>query len=123
MPTFETPGDVALEIRLPSGHVTVRTTDEPRTEVELVPRGRRGEEALEQIDVSAREQPGGHVVSIEQRDRFRWGPISIGWGGDFEVQISCPNGTDVEFNGASSDLSAAGRYGRVSARTASGDLR
>ena len=71
MPIFETPGSVVLEIRLPAGHVTVKSGDEPKTDVELVARGRRGEEAIEQIEVSARDQPGGHVVSIEQRDRFR----------------------------------------------------
>lgn len=123
MPMFETPGSVALEIRLPAGRVVVNGWDEPRTEVELVAHGRRGEEALEQIAVSSREQPGGHVVSIEQRDRFRFGPIAISWGSDIEVRITCPHGADLEFDGASADLSAAGRYGRVSAKTASGDLR
>jgi DUF4097 and DUF4098 domain-containing protein YvlB len=120
---YETPGSVELQIRLPSGQVTVKTWDEPRTEVELVPRGRRGEEAVEQIGVSAREQPGGHVISIEQRDRIRWGPIAISWGPDVEVRITCPEGADVDFNGASADLSAVGRFGRIAAKTASGDLR
>jgi len=106
MPIFETPGSVVLEIRLPAGHVTVKSGDEPKTDVELVARGRRGEEAIEQIEVSARDQPGGHVVSIEQRDRFRWGPISINWGSDVEVRITCPAGADLDFDGASVDLGA-----------------
>ena len=122
MPIFETPGSVVLEIRLPAGHVTVKSGDEPKTDVELVARGRRGEEAIEQIEVSARDQPGGHVVSIEQRDRFRWGPISINWGSDVEVRITCPAGADLDFDGASADLSASGRFGKVAAKTASGDL-
>jgi putative adhesin len=123
VPSFDTPGTVALDIRLPAGRVVVSSWDEPRTEVELVARGRRGEEAVEQIVVSAHEMPGGHIVSIEQRDRFRWGPIAISWGDDVEVRVSCPTGADVEFGGASSDLSATGKYGKVSAKTASGDLR
>ena len=123
MPTFETPGTVALDIRLPAGRIVLGSWEEPRTDVELVGRGRRGEEAVERIVVSAREVPGGHVVSIEQHDRFRWGPIGISWGEDVEVRVSCPAGADIEFAGASSDLSAAGSYGRVSAKTASGDLR
>jgi hypothetical protein len=120
---FETPEHVELQIRLPSGDVTVKTHDEPRTEVELVARGRRGDEVLEQIVVEAYERPGGHVVSIEQKDRIRWGPIAISWGGGIEVRIACPEGTDVEFDGASADLSALGTYGKVVAKTASGDLR
>lgn len=123
MPTYETPGHVALEIRLPSGRAVVQTWDEPRTEVELVPHGRRGAEAVEQIVVSASEHPGGHVVAIEQQDRFRWGPIAIGWGSDVEVRVKCPDDADVDFDGASCDLSAAGRYGKVAARSASGDVR
>ena len=120
---FETPEHVELQIRLPSGDVTVKTHDEPRTEVEVVARGRRGDEALEQIVVESHERPGGHVVSIEQEDRIRWGPIAISWGGSIEVRVTCPHGTDVEFNGASADLSALGSYGKVAAKTASGDLR
>ena len=124
MPTFDTPGSVALEVRLPAGRVMVDGWDEPRTDVELVAHGRRGEDALEQVEVSSRQESDGHVVvSVEQRDRFRFGPIAIGWGGDVEIRITCPQGADLEFDGASADLSAAGRYGNVSARTASGDLR
>jgi DUF4097 and DUF4098 domain-containing protein YvlB len=124
MPVFETPGSVELQIRLPAGRVIVNTADEPKTEVELVPHGRRGDEALEQITVTAHERPGGHVISIERRDRIRWGPISIDWGeGDIEVRVVCPTGTDLDFNGASADLSASGHFGKVSAKSASGDLR
>jgi hypothetical protein len=123
MPVFETPGSVTLEIRLPSGHVSVTTTDEPKTEVELVPRGRRGQEAADEIAVEARERPGGHVISIEKRDRIKWGPISIDWGGDVDVRVTCPAGADLDFNGASTDLSGTGEFGKVSAKTASGDLQ
>jgi DUF4097 and DUF4098 domain-containing protein YvlB len=120
---FETPESVELQIRLPAGDVTVKTHDEPRTEVDVVTRGRRGDEALEQIVVESHERPGGHVVSIEQQDRIRWGPIAISWGGNLEVHITCPEGTSIEFNGASADLSALGTYGKVVAKTASGDVR
>jgi hypothetical protein len=120
---FETPGNVELQIRLPSGDVTVKTHDAPTTEVEVRSRGRRGDEALEQIVVESHERPGGHVISIEQQNRIRWGPIAISWGGGIEVRVTCPEGTDVEFDGASTDLGALGRYGKVAAKTASGDLR
>jgi DUF4097 and DUF4098 domain-containing protein YvlB len=124
VPLFQTPGSVELQIRLPAGRATVKTADEPITNVELVPRGRRGEEAIEQIIVRADEKPGGHVISIERKDRIKWGPLAIDWGeGDVEITVTCPTGTDIEFNGASADLSALGSYGKVAAKTASGDLR
>jgi len=120
---FETPGSVTLRIRIPTGRVLVETTDAPRTEIELEAHGRRGEDALDQIDVTHDERPGRHVVSIEQRDRISWGPFQISWGGGVEVRVRCPVGTELELSGASTEFRADGRYGKVSARTASGDIR
>jgi DUF4097 and DUF4098 domain-containing protein YvlB len=120
---FDTPGSVALQVRIPTGRVVVETIDEPRTEIELVPLGRKGDEAIQQIDVSHDERGGRHIVSIEQRDRIRWGPLQISWGGDVEVRVKCPVGAELEFSGASADFRADGSYGRVTARTASGDIR
>jgi DUF4097 and DUF4098 domain-containing protein YvlB len=123
MPTFETPGNVSLQIKLPSGHVLVKTADEPRTTVEIVALGRRGQDAIDEIEITTDERSGRHVVKIEQRDKFRWGPIQISWGGDFECRVTCPPGTDLELAGASTDVRADGEFGNVSARTASGDIR
>lgn len=120
---FETPGSVTLQVRIPSGRVVVETTDDPRTEIQLVARGRRGEDAIEQIDISHDEFSGRHVISIEQRDRIRWGPLQLSWGGDVEVRVKCPVGSELELSGASTEFRADGRYGKVSARTASGDIR
>jgi hypothetical protein len=120
---FETPEHVELQIRLSSGDVIVKTHDEPTTEVDVIARGRRGDEVLEQIVVESHETPGGHVVSIEQQDRIRWGPIAISWGGGVEVRISCPEGADIQLSAASTDLSALGTYGTLAAKTASGDVR
>jgi DUF4097 and DUF4098 domain-containing protein YvlB len=120
---FDTPGEVTLQIRIPSGHVVIATSEEPRTEVELIPRGRRGQEAIEQIEISHHDRGDRHVISIEQQDRIRWGPIQISWGGEVEVRVTCPSGTELELSGASTDFSANGSYGDVVARTASGDVR
>lgn len=120
---FETPGSVTLEVRIPTGRVLVGTTDEPRTVVELEARGRRAEETLELIDVTHDERSGRHVVTVEQRDRIRWGPIQINWGGDVEVRVKCPVGTELELSGASTEFRADGQYGKASVRTASGDIR
>ena len=120
---FETPGSVTLQVSIPTGRVLVGTTDEPRTVVELEARGRRAEETLELIDVTHDERSGRHVVTVEQRDRIRWGPIQINWGGDVEVRVKCPVGTELELSGASTEFRADGQYGKASVRTASGDIR
>ena len=123
MQVFETPGSVSLQIKLPSGRVVVTTADEPRTTVEVVALGRRGQDAIDEIDVTMDERHGRHVVRIEQKDKFRWGPIQITWGGDFECRITCPPGTDLDLAGGSTDLRAEGELGEVSVRSASGDIR
>jgi Toastrack DUF4097 len=120
---FETPGSVSLQIKLPSGRVVVTTADEPTTTVEVVALGRRGQDAIDEIDITMDENAAGHVLRIEQKDKFRWGPIQITWGGQFECRITCPSGTDLDLAGGSTDLRAEGDLGRVSARTASGDIR
>ena len=123
MPVFETPGSVSLQIKLPSGRVVVTTADEPRTSVELIPIGRRGPDAVDDVSVTADEHHGRHIIRIEQKDRIRWGPIQITWGGDIETRITCPPGADLELSGGSTDLRVDGTLGEVSVRTASGDVR
>jgi hypothetical protein len=123
MQVFETPGSVSLHVKLPSGRVLITTADDACTTVDVVAVGRRGQEAVDEVEVTMEERLGRHVVKIEQRDRFRWGPIQITWGGDFECRITCPPGSDLELSGGSTDLRAEGELGEVSVRTASGDVR
>ena len=122
MPEFATPGSVSLHVRLPSGRVRVTTADEPRTVVELIAKGRRGMDAFEDLVIRADERAGGHVITIEQKNKFRWGPIQISWGGDFEVRITCPHGADLDLAGGSTDLEVDGELGDVKAKSVSGDL-
>jgi DUF4097 and DUF4098 domain-containing protein YvlB len=123
MHVYETPGSVSLRFRLPSGRVVVTADGEAQTSVELVPLGRRGADAVENVEVRCEERAGGHVVTVEEKERIRWGPIRITWGVDVEVRVTCPPGTDVDLSGGSTDLRADGVLGEVSARSASGDLR
>jgi hypothetical protein len=123
MQVFETPGSVSLQIKLPSGRVLVTTADEPKTTVEVVAVGRRGQDAVDEIEVSMEDRLGRHVLKIEQKDKFRWGPIQITWGGDFECRVTCPRGTELDLSGGSTDVRAEGELGDVSVRTASGDIR
>jgi len=123
MHVFETPGSVSLQVKLPSGRVLVTTADEPRTTVEVVAVGRRGQDAIDEIEVTMDERLGRFAVKVEQKDRFRWGPIQITWGGDFECRIVCPPGTDLDLAGASTALRSDGELGEVSVRTVSGDIR
>ena len=120
---FDTPGNVSLYIKLQSGRVKITTADTPQTTVELVAPGRHGPDDLDNIVVACEERRGVHVVTVEQRDKFRWGPIGINWGEGFEVKITCPPGADLDLTGGSTDLRVDGDLGQVSAKTASGDVK
>src|SRR5918999_1020502 len=120
---FDTPGSVTLQFRLPSGRVVVTTADQPQTSVELVPIGRRGVDAIENVEVRFEERAGGHVITVDEKERIRWGPIRISWGGDVEVRVTCPHGADLELSAGSTDLRVNGELGEVSVRTASGDVQ
>ena len=119
---FDTPGSVALAIRIPAGRVSVTTADEPTTTVEILAMGRRGDETKEAIEVRAEERRGGHQITIEQKEKLRWGPLQISWGGDIEIRVTCPPGSDLEFSSGSADLRVDGDLGEVSVNTASGDV-
>jgi hypothetical protein len=123
MHVFETPGSVSLQIKLPSGRVVVTTAEEPRTTVDVVALGRRGQDAVDEIDVTMEERHGRYVVTIEQKDKLRLGPIQITWGGDFECRITCPVGTDLQLSGGSTDLRVDGELGAALVKTASGDVQ
>lgn len=122
MQVFETPGSVSLQIRLPSGRVVVTTADEPRTSVDVISTGRRGSDAIDAIDISAEPIHGGHLVSIEHKDKIRFGPIQISWGGDVEVRVTCPPGSNLDFSSGSADIRVEGDLGEVTVKTASGDV-
>lgn len=120
--TFDTPGSVSLQIRLPSGRVVVTAVDEPRTSVELVSLGRRGADALTEIDVRLDERTGVHEITIEQTPRFRWGPVQISWDDAVEARVTCPRGADLELSSGSADLRVEGDLRDVSVKTSSGDV-
>jgi len=67
MQTFDTPGSVSLQIKLPSGRVVVTTVDEPKTTVEVVALGRRGRDPAEDIEITMDEHAGRHVLRVEQK--------------------------------------------------------
>ena len=122
MPTFETPGRVALDLSVPSGSVSVGTWSEPRVDVEVTPI--RGDDASVQAAAETRieavERGGRHEVSV--RVPKREGRLGIfGRSPELLVAIRCPEGADLELTTQSADLDARGALGAVGVRSASGD--
>jgi len=118
--TFETPGELTLDVQLPSGRIEIEAFEGTTTEVELDVRG--GEEAaelLEEARIELRQSGGGHEVVVEVENRR----LSRFWRRlDIRVRIRVPQGANLRVSTASADLRARGRFGWFEAEAASGDM-
>jgi len=113
--TFETPGHLALQVRVPSGSIQVRA--EARTTTRLRTNGERDPEDFR---VAFDERGDGHRLVVEyrgRRGRF------FGFGEEIEVTVDVPEGTDVTCESGSADVEVTGPVGTLSAKTGSGDVR
>ena len=119
--SFETPGNVTLDLSIPEGRIEIETVDGTTTEVELDARGNEDEvrQTLDDVRIEHRETGKGHEVAVDLRDRRRFG-----FGRKVEVRLSihAPHGAHVRTECASADIYGRGRYGSLDAKTASGDV-
>lgn len=118
--TFETPGDVRLEIRLGAGEVRVDTADVKETKVVLEPlrNNDASTAAVANARIELRERGGGHEVVIDARDRGR----GLFRNAEVLVTVNSPHGTSVESKTGSADITGHGRFGAVEVETGSGDV-
>ena len=113
--TFETPGPLSLDVRVPSGEIEIETVDGGETVVELS----ASPELEEEARIELRPRRDGHELSvvIEKRSGF-----FRGFREEVRVRITAPSGTDVEVSTASADTDGRGEFGKVEVNTASGDV-
>jgi DUF4097 and DUF4098 domain-containing protein YvlB len=120
--TFETPGEVTLDIRVAQGRVELEAVPGSTTEVELDAHGHDDEvrELLADARIEARERRGGHEVAVHVDDRKHgfsfWRKVEV------RLMIRAPEGANVNFEGASADVRGRGRFGALDANSASGDI-
>lgn len=111
--TYETPGELTLELRIPSGDVTVRTADTDRTTLRIT--GERAED-----DVTVRFDPGldGHhqlVVQQRRNGRGAWRLRGL------TVEVTAPTRTRLRVEGGSTDLVVRGPLTSAVFLSGSGD--
>ena len=113
--TFETPGPLTLDIRVPSGDIDLETVEGTGTVVEVS----ASPELEEEARIELRPKRDGHEVSviIEKRSGlFR------AFREEVRVRVTSPPGADVEVSTASADVDARGDFGGAQINTASGDV-
>jgi hypothetical protein len=120
--TFQTPGDVRLEVRLGAGEIRLEASDVQETTVVLEPLrdNDASTAAITNARVELRERADGHEVVVDVRDRGRG--LGIFRGAEVLVGITCPNGASVESKSGSADVVGRGRFGAVEVETGSGDV-
>ncbi|HUL84901.1 MAG TPA: DUF4097 family beta strand repeat-containing protein [Actinomycetota bacterium] len=117
--TFNTPGHVLADVRIPSGDVIVRARDMDVSTVHI--EGDRGDE---DITVTCEPAPGGgHHLLVEVRNKKNWALFRFSWGQDLEVVLEVPTSTDLQVNTGSADLGIRGTVAGIDVRTASGEVR
>ena len=120
MQTFDTPGRVLLDVRLPSGTVEIVTSERRDTEVDLQPTrdDEATREALAAARVQVHDEPERRVVLVDVPSRRGF----FGRQPQFRLRVRAPEGADVSCRTRSADVSCAGTVGQLDVQTASGDV-
>ena len=121
--TFETPGEVRLNVRLGSGEIRLETGDVSQTTVRLEPlRDNESTQlAIEEARLELRRRGDGHEVIVDVRGRSKG--FGFGRGVDILVEIESPDGTDVAIKTGSANIEGRGNFGDVEVETGSGDVQ
>lgn len=113
--TFDTPGPLELDVRVPSGDVDLETVEGTETVVELS----TSPELEEEARIELRPKRDGHEVSVVIEKRSG---LFRSLRDDIRLRITLPPGADVDLSTASADVDARGDFGAAKVNTASGDV-
>jgi DUF4097 and DUF4098 domain-containing protein YvlB len=128
--SFETPRQLVVSAKLPRGDISVETTDAREAVVTLDGPGDRAKRQIEAADIRF-ENRGDYDELIVDAD-----PDDISWSAgrvklaisfdlrkdSIDLRIKVPHGTILHASTGSADIRAAGHYGEIETKTASGDI-
>lgn len=115
--TFETPGPVTLNIRIPSGRIDLLAVEGQETVVELD----ADPELEDEVRIEMHPRRDGHEVVVALDDRL--GGLFRRGRSDVRLRVTAPLKADVEVSTASADTDGRGLFGALQVNTASGDVR
>jgi len=111
--TYDTPGHLDLQVRVPSGTVFIAASASTTTTLEI-----SGERNPDELSVSLEPGPNGQRLTVERRRTGLFGSLVAK---NLNIRVTVPEGTNVRVDGTSIDLVAQGSLGAVAFRTATGD--
>jgi len=117
--SFETPGPVTLDLRIPTGEIEIQPTLDGRVEVELVA---HDEESQALVDAARIEQHGDHIHVEVPHKRGGFGFQFFFGRSGISCRVKCPPSSNLEVRSKSADVLGRGTLGNVSVNTASGEV-
>ena len=122
--TFHTTGALTLDLRIPSGEITLESIEGEETVIELDASGGNSEvfNLIDDARIELRQRGDGNEVLVDVPRRRR-GLSVVFDRADYRLRVTAPHGADVQISTASADVNGRGRFGGLKADVASGDLR
>jgi Putative adhesin len=121
---FDTPGKVRLDLSVSAGEIDVRAEEgaaETTVDLEPLRSNDASREAVESARIQLRDRGGdAHELVVEVPGSR--GLALFSRGPAVRLVVRCPAGADLEAEGGSADVQAAGRYASVQIQTGSGDV-
>jgi hypothetical protein len=117
--SFETPGPVSLDLRVPIGEIEIDATLEGRVEVELIA---HDEESQALVDAARVEQRDGRILVDVPHRRSGFGFSFFFGRSGISCHVRCPARSSVEVRSKSADVDGRGTTGSVAVNTASGSV-
>ena len=121
MTTYETPGNVRLDLSVAAGAIELHTEERETTTIELEPMSGDAQELIDATEPECKEESGGHRVRVHvPSSRNLWQKLRRD--GAVRIRVVAPTGASVEATTAAADVTLSGTLGAVEVKTASGDL-
>jgi DUF4097 and DUF4098 domain-containing protein YvlB len=117
--SFNTPGRVRLDLRVPAGRVEVHAGETDRTEVEVEPLNDAAEQSLDEVTISG--GPSGERFELRVDTEAGRAFLRLKTP-EFRVVVTTGAGAELNARTASADVEATGALGNTEVSTASGDV-
>lgn len=128
--SYETPRQLVVSAKLPRGDISVETTDAREAVVTLDGPGDRAKRQIEAADIRFENRGDYDELIVDaDPDEISWsaGRVKLAISFDLrkdsiDMRIKVPHGTILRASTGSADIRAAGHYGEIETKTASGDI-
>jgi DUF4097 and DUF4098 domain-containing protein YvlB len=128
--SYETPRQLVVSAKLPRGDISIETTDAREAVVTLDGPGDRAKRQIEAADIRFENRGDYDELIVDaDPDEISWsaGRVKLAISFDLrkdsiDMRIKVPHGTILRASTGSADIRAAGHYGEIETKTASGDI-